>query len=96
LEPTQVDPGANNISNLCEPGYADAGLADPAINTTQYYCSDDVTSEQFCRVRADNVLVIDRPLTNATLYNYNIRQHPAGATIKYTYPLQAVVPGVGW
>ncbi|EFJ49786.1 hypothetical protein VOLCADRAFT_89596 [Volvox carteri f. nagariensis] len=91
----KVDPGATSIDNICEPGFPNAGIADRTITIQEYYCNDTVSSQQFCRVRGDNVFVIDRPRTNAT-FLYNIRQHPAGATVRYTYPLEAIVPGVGW
>ncbi len=93
----QVNPGARNISNLCEPGSAGAGLTSPNITTEEYYCDSDLTSEQFCQVKGDNILVIDRPDTQQPeAFKYNVRQHPAGATIKYTYPIEAVVSGVAW
>ncbi|GIL50918.1 hypothetical protein Vafri_7007 [Volvox africanus] len=91
----KVDPGATNISNLCEPGNPKAGLANPDISIQDYYCNGSVPSSQFCKVRADNIFVMDRPLAKEE-YHYGERQHPDGATIKYTYPLIPVVPGVGW
>ncbi|GLI62189.1 hypothetical protein VaNZ11_004755, partial [Volvox africanus] len=58
----KVDPGATNVLNLCEPGNPKAGLANPDISTQDYYCNSSVTSTQFCKVRGDNIFVMDRPL----------------------------------
>ncbi|KAG2454995.1 hypothetical protein HYH02_000820 [Chlamydomonas schloesseri] len=116
----KVDPGAVSLKSECEPGSPTAGFPPNATpSLSQYYCSANTSSEQFCEVRGlvmrgmlllfgDNVLATGRPLValpgTAAASSAAPPPHPhaypgvkpGGAVLSYTYPLGAVVPGVGW
>ncbi|KAG2489580.1 hypothetical protein HYH03_011862, partial [Edaphochlamys debaryana] len=92
----RVDPGATSVENICEPDSPNAGFPPPPPTVQQYYCSANTSSEQICQLTGDNVLASARPLTGPHgALHYGIRQSP-GATLRYTYPLEAHAPGVGW
>ncbi|KAG2438859.1 hypothetical protein HXX76_005399 [Chlamydomonas incerta] len=94
----KVDPGAVSLNNICEPGQPTAGFP-PGTNTSlnAYYCSPNVSSSQLCEVFGDNVLANARPLASAPVTPYSRPGvAPGGATLSYTYPLGALVPGMGW
>ncbi|KAG2453290.1 hypothetical protein HYH02_001517 [Chlamydomonas schloesseri] len=94
----KVDPGAVSLNNTCQPGNPEAGFP-PGANTdlSLYYCSPNVSSSQLCQVYGDNVLVNGRPLASAPVTPYAMPGlAPGGATLSYTYPLGAIVPGMGW
>eukprot|EP00198_Chlamydomonas_reinhardtii_P003535 XP_001692871.1 predicted protein [Chlamydomonas reinhardtii] len=94
----KVDPGAVSLINICQPGQPTAGFpAGSNTDLTAYYCSGNTSSAQLCQVFGDNVLAGGRPLVSAPVTPYaKPGVAPGGATLSYTYPLGAVVPGMGW
>ncbi|KAG2453289.1 hypothetical protein HYH02_001516 [Chlamydomonas schloesseri] len=82
----KMDPGAVSLVNLCEPAQPTSGFKAKKATRAQYYCDAKLSSEQMCDVSGDNVYVNDRPKTPVA----------PGATLRYTYNLGAMPPGVAW